>query len=161
MRAREFVGSSLTVAALPHFCSAAEGKNIAPTIVLNYMMQPAAKQQKHLSLLQAYNFLGAKAPGIKIEDCFMSQLLEGQHHEQRTMEAGQPLPRLTLDSLLSSYHALVCCLQSRRSCSTTSRSRSRAAARRASAAAADSASATEAEADAVARASAASKGPCT
>lgn len=53
-----------------------EGKTIAPTIVLNYMMTSAKQQGKHLSLLQAYNFLGAKAPGIKIEDYFMEQLVE-------------------------------------------------------------------------------------
>jgi hypothetical protein len=53
-----------------------EGKSVAPVIVLNYMMQSAKKQNKHLSLLQAYNFLGAKAPGIKVEDYFMAQLLE-------------------------------------------------------------------------------------
>jgi hypothetical protein len=64
-----------------------EGKNIAPTIVLNYMMQSAKKQNKHLPLLQAYNFLGAKAPGINVSDQFMAQLVDveeelfdGQHN---------------------------------------------------------------------------------
>jgi hypothetical protein len=66
------------------FVHCTEGKNIAPTIVLNYMMQSAKQQNKHLSLLQAYNFLGSKAPGIKVEDYFMEQLLGqcrgGMHH---------------------------------------------------------------------------------
>ena len=53
-----------------------EGKTIAPCIVLNYMLQSAKKQNKHLTLLAAYNFLGAKAPGINVPDQFMAQLLE-------------------------------------------------------------------------------------
>lgn len=57
------------------FVHCTEGKSIAPTIVLNYMMQSAKKQNKHLSLLAAYNFLGAKAPGINVTDQFMAQLL--------------------------------------------------------------------------------------
>lgn len=70
------------------FLRVSEGKNIAPTIVLNYMMQSAKKQNKHLSLLQAYNFLGAKAPGIKVEDYFMEQLIGADTEQEQARKMG-------------------------------------------------------------------------
>jgi len=51
-----------------------EGKNISPTIVLNYMLRSAKKQNKHLPLAQAITFLNSKAPGVSISDQFMLQL---------------------------------------------------------------------------------------
>jgi len=75
------------------FVHCTEGKSIAPTIVLNYMMQSAKKQNKHLSLLAAYNFLGAKAPGINVTDQFMAQLL-----------GTKPTPTFVLAAVLPRKH---------------------------------------------------------
>jgi len=58
------------------FVHCTEGKNISPTIVLAYMMRSAKNQNKHLPLKQAHAWLGTKAPGIKVSDQFMQQLID-------------------------------------------------------------------------------------
>jgi len=66
------------------FVHCTEGKNIAPTMVLNYMLRSAKKQNKHLPLAQAIGFLSGKAPGISISDQFMLQLaaLENELYDE-------------------------------------------------------------------------------
>ena len=63
----------ICVACVRCVCST-EGKNISPTIVLNYMLRSAKKQNKHLPLAQAITYLNSKAPGVSISDQFMLQL---------------------------------------------------------------------------------------
>jgi len=52
------------------------GKNIAPTLVLAYMMMSAKKHDKHLPLAQAIKFVQSKAPGSNPSPQFLAQLVE-------------------------------------------------------------------------------------
>ena len=89
------------------FVHGTEGKTIAPTIVLNYMMQSAKKQNKHLTLLAAYNFLGAKAPGINVPDQFMAQLL-GQCARMHACMDRCSFSRVRCNQRVRIVHLLTC-----------------------------------------------------
>jgi len=52
------------------------GKNISPTLVLAHMMISAKKQDKHLPLAKAIQFIQAKAPGANPSEQFMALLVD-------------------------------------------------------------------------------------
>ncbi len=52
------------------------GKNISPTLLLAHMMLSAKKQDKHLPLLQAINYVQGRAPGSNPSEQFLAQLVD-------------------------------------------------------------------------------------
>ena len=52
------------------------GKNISPTLLLAYMLLSAKRQDKHLPLLQAINFVQGRAPGSNPSEQFLAQLVD-------------------------------------------------------------------------------------
>jgi protein-tyrosine phosphatase len=52
------------------------GKNISPTLLLAYMLLSAKKQDKHLPLLKAIQFVQSKAPGSNPSEQFLEQLVD-------------------------------------------------------------------------------------
>jgi protein-tyrosine phosphatase len=52
------------------------GKNISPTIILAYMMMSSHKQDKHLPLAKAIQYVQSKAPGASPSPQFLSQLID-------------------------------------------------------------------------------------
>jgi protein-tyrosine phosphatase len=52
------------------------GKNISPTIILAYMMMSSQKQDKHLPLAKAIQYVQNKAPGASPSQQFLGQLID-------------------------------------------------------------------------------------
>jgi hypothetical protein len=58
------------------FVHCTSGHNIAPTIVLSYMLKSSKNQNKHLPLSQALKYIAGKAPGAEPENQFLSDLID-------------------------------------------------------------------------------------
>lgn len=58
------------------FVHCTSGKNIAPTILLAYMMMSSARQEKHLPLNKALQYVQSKAINAQPTDQFLEQLVD-------------------------------------------------------------------------------------
>jgi len=63
------------------------GKNLAPALAVAYMMKASKKQEKHLPLKKALEYLAAKIPGSDLSDVFKLHLadLEFQLYEENSI----------------------------------------------------------------------------